>query len=216
MPPIDFKPLLTSVPLFRYLLSQLNDPTSLSPGYTIKALYVLHKTVVSWPKTPYMHQCNYWWYWPGHLYRKGGWCWGSLFSSATFPVTTVQHRLTSYSERDSPRDQLIVTVFVLLVIGLLLGAGIKKRMEKAGFDSSRTWQTGRRWWEVSDERFEGQTSFFNLYFPDVAAIASARRVWIAKDQSGAKWILTKSPRPWPVCSIIICLSHVVELCTLTI
>lgn len=53
-----------------------------------------------------------------------------------------------YLERDSPRDQLIVTLFILLVFGLLLGAGIKKRMEKAGFDSSAAWQSGRRWWEV--------------------------------------------------------------------
>lgn len=51
-------------------------------------------------------------------------------------------------ERDSPRDQLIVTVFILLVLGLLLGAGIKKRMEKAGLDSDRAWQTSVRWWEV--------------------------------------------------------------------
>lgn len=51
-------------------------------------------------------------------------------------------------QRDSPRDQLIVTLFVLLVLGLLLGAGVKKRMERAGFDSGAAWQTGRRWWEM--------------------------------------------------------------------
>lgn len=60
------------------------------------------------------------------------------------------------SERDSPRDQLIVTLFLLIVFGLLVGAGIKSRMEKAGmrFDTSAAWdaaRVGRRWWEVSQE-----------------------------------------------------------------
>ena len=53
------------------------------------------------------------------------------------------------TERDSPRDQLVVTLFLLTVFGLLLGAGIKGRMLKAGFDTSLLWSTGRRWWEVS-------------------------------------------------------------------
>ena len=57
--------------------------------------------------------------------------------------------LLPLSERDSPRDQLVVTIFLLTVFGLLLGAGIKARMVKAGFDTSLTWSTGRRWWEVS-------------------------------------------------------------------
>ena len=52
------------------------------------------------------------------------------------------------SERDSPRDQLVVTLFLLTVFGLLLGAGIKNRMIKAGFDTSIPWNAGRRWWEV--------------------------------------------------------------------
>jgi len=51
-------------------------------------------------------------------------------------------------QRDSPRDQLIVTLFILLVFGLLLGAGIKRRMEKAGFDTTEAWMSGRRWWEM--------------------------------------------------------------------
>lgn len=52
-------------------------------------------------------------------------------------------------ERDSPRDQLVVTLFLLTVFGLLLGAGIKHRMEKAGLDTSLpTWSSSRRWWEV--------------------------------------------------------------------
>lgn len=51
-------------------------------------------------------------------------------------------------QRDSPRDQLVVTLFLLTVFGLLLGAGIKNRMLKAGFDSSLPWNTSRRWWEA--------------------------------------------------------------------
>jgi hypothetical protein len=43
----------------------------------------------------------------------------------------------------------VVTLFLLTVFGLLLGAGIKSRMEKAGLDTSIAWSTGRRWWEVS-------------------------------------------------------------------
>ncbi|KAI0793490.1 hypothetical protein C8Q75DRAFT_804297 [Abortiporus biennis] len=51
-------------------------------------------------------------------------------------------------QRDSPRDQLVVTLFLLTVFGLLLGAGIKNRMTKAGFDSSLLWNSGRRWYEA--------------------------------------------------------------------
>ncbi|KZS92971.1 hypothetical protein SISNIDRAFT_549996 [Sistotremastrum niveocremeum HHB9708] len=51
-------------------------------------------------------------------------------------------------QRDSPRDQLVVTLFLLVVFGLLLGAGIKSRMEKTGFDTSEAWINGRRWWEA--------------------------------------------------------------------
>ncbi|KAI0094906.1 hypothetical protein BDY19DRAFT_51496 [Irpex rosettiformis] len=50
-------------------------------------------------------------------------------------------------QRDSPRDQFVVTLFLLIVFGLLLGAGIKNRMVKAGLDSSIPWDAGRRWWE---------------------------------------------------------------------
>ena len=52
-------------------------------------------------------------------------------------------------ERDSPRDQLVVTLFLLTVFGLLLGAGVKNRMMKAGLSADVSWNTGRRWWEVS-------------------------------------------------------------------
>lgn len=51
------------------------------------------------------------------------------------------------AERDSPRDQLVVTLFLLTVFGLLLGAGIKGRMIKAGLDTSLPWNTGRKWWQ---------------------------------------------------------------------
>ncbi|KAF8922540.1 hypothetical protein CPB85DRAFT_1267985 [Mucidula mucida] len=50
-------------------------------------------------------------------------------------------------KRDSPRDQLVVTLFLLTVFGLLLGAGIRSRMLKAGFDANVPWDAGRRWWE---------------------------------------------------------------------
>ncbi|KAF9069044.1 hypothetical protein BDP27DRAFT_1223239 [Rhodocollybia butyracea] len=50
-------------------------------------------------------------------------------------------------QRDSPRDQLVVTIFLLLVFGLLLGAGIKSRMEKAGLNVNSTWNNGFTWWE---------------------------------------------------------------------
>ncbi|KAF9569600.1 hypothetical protein CPC08DRAFT_622 [Agrocybe pediades] len=52
-------------------------------------------------------------------------------------------------QRDSPRDQLVVTVFLLTVFGLLLGAGIKSRMVKAGFVSEFPWtrRNQTRWWE---------------------------------------------------------------------
>ncbi|KAI0078889.1 hypothetical protein K474DRAFT_1659822 [Panus rudis PR-1116 ss-1] len=51
-------------------------------------------------------------------------------------------------QRDSPRDQLVVTLFLLTVFGLMLGAGIKNRMVKAGLDTSIPWNTGKRWWEA--------------------------------------------------------------------
>ncbi|KAJ3719900.1 hypothetical protein EV361DRAFT_293404 [Lentinula raphanica] len=50
-------------------------------------------------------------------------------------------------QRDSPRDQLVVTIFLLVVFGLLLGAGIKRRLEKAGLDVGSTWNNGVTWWE---------------------------------------------------------------------
>lgn len=61
-------------------------------------------------------------------------------------------KLTSVSsERDSPRDQLVVTLFLLTVFGLLLGAGVKSRMLKAGIVPDFSWDAGRRWWEVREK-----------------------------------------------------------------
>ncbi|KAF8350051.1 hypothetical protein F5887DRAFT_943501 [Amanita rubescens] len=51
-------------------------------------------------------------------------------------------------QRDSPRDQLVVTLFLLIVFGLLLGAGIKNRMEKAGLSTEIGQESGRRWWQA--------------------------------------------------------------------
>ncbi|KAF9456551.1 hypothetical protein BDZ94DRAFT_1292806 [Collybia nuda] len=51
-------------------------------------------------------------------------------------------------QRDSPRDQLVVTLFLLTVFGLLLGAGVKSRMLKAGINAELSWNSGRRWWEA--------------------------------------------------------------------
>ncbi|KDQ06918.1 hypothetical protein BOTBODRAFT_39223 [Botryobasidium botryosum FD-172 SS1] len=47
-------------------------------------------------------------------------------------------------QRDSPRDQVVVTLFLVIVFGLLLGAAVKNRMERAGIRSV----PGRRWWEM--------------------------------------------------------------------
>ncbi|KAL0951168.1 hypothetical protein HGRIS_007899 [Hohenbuehelia grisea] len=62
-------------------------------------------------------------------------------------------------QRDSPRDQLVVTLFLLTVFGLLLGAGIKTRMLMAGFDTSLPWNTGRRWWETWVPRHRPDEAF---------------------------------------------------------
>ncbi|KAL9716232.1 hypothetical protein Ac2012v2_000678 [Leucoagaricus gongylophorus] len=48
-------------------------------------------------------------------------------------------------QRDSPRDQLVVTLFLLTVFGLLLVAGIKTRIAKAGIAAELPWHNGRRW-----------------------------------------------------------------------
>jgi hypothetical protein len=42
----------------------------------------------------------------------------------------------------------VVTLFLLIILGLLLGVSIKNRMLKAGLDSGTAWSASRRWWEV--------------------------------------------------------------------
>lgn len=66
----------------------------------------------------------------------------------TYYVLNISEPLP-FTERDSPRDQMIVTLFLLVVIGLLIGAAIKTRMEMIGVDTSEAWSSGRAWWEVS-------------------------------------------------------------------
>jgi len=70
-------------------------------------------------------------------------------------------------QRDSPRDQLVVTLFLLTVFGLLVGAGIKSRIEKAGInvDTSVAWdaaRAGRRWWEAMLPSRQVDLSNFSL------------------------------------------------------
>ncbi|PVG03350.1 hypothetical protein CPB86DRAFT_779689 [Serendipita vermifera] len=50
-------------------------------------------------------------------------------------------------ERDSPRDQLVVTVFLIMVFGLLVGAAIKGRMEQTNLSINLNTGT-QRWWEA--------------------------------------------------------------------
>jgi len=46
-------------------------------------------------------------------------------------------------QRDSPRDQVVVTLFLLTIFGLLIGAAIRGRMERAGVTLG---SGGRPWW----------------------------------------------------------------------
>jgi len=65
-------------------------------------------------------------------------------------------------QRDSPRDQLVVTLFLLTVFGLLLGAGIRSRILKAGLETNLPWRTGVRWWEAWVPQARRQFEDFNL------------------------------------------------------
>jgi hypothetical protein len=74
-------------------------------------------------------------------------CFRTFYSSFSF-YNKYTH--LSYVERDSPRDQFVVTLFLLTVFGLLLGAGVKNRILKAGFTPELPWRRNNaRWWEVS-------------------------------------------------------------------
>ncbi|KAJ7293593.1 hypothetical protein C8J57DRAFT_1429371 [Mycena rebaudengoi] len=74
----------------------------------------------------------------------------------TNPDTATGKRATlrpdAFVQRDSPRDQLVVTIFLLTVFGLLLVAGVKSRMVKAGFTDSH----GRRWWDAAIPSWDPQ------------------------------------------------------------
>ena len=83
---------------------------------------------------------------PGYSNWEGRRRGGSLLPYVT-QITSPQ-LANGTAERDSPRDQLVVSLFLLTVFGLLLGAGIKGRMVKAGLDTSLPWNTGRKWWQV--------------------------------------------------------------------
>ncbi|EJD03910.1 uncharacterized protein FOMMEDRAFT_167215 [Fomitiporia mediterranea MF3/22] len=68
-------------------------------------------------------------------------------------------------QRDSPRDQLVVTLFLLTIFGLLLGAGIKGKMVKAGIDFSVPWTSGRRWWETWNPRLPFERINLGVHSP---------------------------------------------------
>ncbi|KAK4686935.1 hypothetical protein P7C73_g3183, partial [Tremellales sp. Uapishka_1] len=65
--------------------------------------------------------------------------------------------LKLFPERDSPRDQLIVTFFLLIVLGLLLFAAIRARLQKAIETRGRPTDL-REWGEVSGFFFLASTS----------------------------------------------------------
>jgi hypothetical protein len=70
-----------------------------------------------------------------------------------------------------------VTLFLLIVFGLLLGAAIKGRMEKAGFrvDPAMAWDAGRKWWDVS--LFALCLYYaFHLYLRDRLSFLAGRRM----------------------------------------
>ncbi len=111
----------------------------------------VHQTVVSKSKSAHMcwglsgkHKSRY-------CYRERRRRRSQMFPCDPFDISRPRTILMHFIERDSPRDQLVVTLFLLTVFGLLLGAGIKNRMQKAGISGGLPWnRTSReRWWEVS-------------------------------------------------------------------
>jgi hypothetical protein len=71
----------------------------------------------------------------------------------------------------------VVTLFLLIVFGLLLGAGIKNRLEKAGLVTEMAWDNGRRWWQVSDAD-EKRTDRTNMELGMASTKAGVRGVEI--------------------------------------
>ncbi|KZW02439.1 hypothetical protein EXIGLDRAFT_601926, partial [Exidia glandulosa HHB12029] len=47
-------------------------------------------------------------------------------------------------QRDRPLDQMVVTLFLLTVFGLLLGAAVKGQLDRIGMDA----RARRQWWDV--------------------------------------------------------------------
>ncbi|KAG8874762.1 hypothetical protein FRB97_005663 [Tulasnella sp. 331] len=89
-------------------------------------------------------------------------------------------------QRDSPRDQVVVTLFLLTVFGLLIGAAIRGRMERAGVTLNAG---GRPWWANDDGPPSHESPYiFGLYMEltrklgwDVkVVIPSSQKSWIGK------------------------------------
>jgi hypothetical protein len=76
--------------------------------------------------------------------------WTSFYGPVDIRILVYILTLNDCTERDSPRDQLVVTVFLIIVIGLLIGAAVKTRMEQIGFDRNAVWSSSRSWWEVNE------------------------------------------------------------------
>jgi hypothetical protein len=123
-----------------------------------------------------------WRYKPRYSNWEGRRC-GSTMFSYVFPIAC-RDLLADCLERDSPRDQLVVTLFLLTVFGLLLGAGVKNRMIKAGLSADIPWNNGRRWWEVSTSPNHDQsltdrrTSWLVLDAPTTVIRAWSFSLWI--------------------------------------
>ena len=67
----------------------------------------------------------------------------------------------------------MVTLFLLIVFGLLLGAGIKNRLEKAGL---ATENTGQRWWQVGG-RSQRRLDYWTDTELDMDSTKANGRVW---------------------------------------
>lgn len=101
----------------------------------------------------------------------------------SFMQTLLAHIFIVFPERDSPRDQLVVTIFLLVVFGLLLGAGIKGRMVKAGLnENSFGWDAGRKWWQVR------LWSFLNYNSIDSNDIVSRLSCLRGSSRTSTSWV----------------------------
>lgn len=55
-------------------------------------------------------------------------------------------------QRDRPLDQMVVTLFLLVIFGLLIGAAVKGQMERHGIDA----HARRAWWKSVVPRLRGR------------------------------------------------------------